>query len=209
MALPVVLMVGDANKWIPDIVAAAKALKVGAGDQEGTDIAPLCAPGAKERVEGYIDSAEKEGATIVLDGRNCKVDGYPNGNFVGPTIITGVEPGMKCYDEEIFGPVMLIKSCKNLDEAIKVTNANEYGNGCALFTNCGSAARKYEREVNVGQIGINLPIPVPLPFFSFTGGKNSYRGALNFYGKQGINFYTYTKTITANWKEFDDSKYGL
>merc|ERR1719221_197805 len=101
------------------------------------------------------------------------------------------------------------RCCKNLDEAITLTNANEYGNGCALFTNCGSAARKYEREVNVGQIGINLPIPVPLPFFSFTGGKNSYRGALNFYGKQGINFYTYTKTITANWKEFDDSKYGL
>jgi len=209
MALPVVLMVGDAMKMVPDLVTAAKALKVGAGDQTDTDIAPLCAPGAKERVEMYIDSAEKEGATILLDGRGCTVDGYPKGNFVGPTIITGVEPGMKCYDEEIFGPVLLIKSCQNLDEAIKLTNANPYGNGCALFTNSGAASRKYEREVNVGQIGINLPIPVPLPFFSFTGGKESYRGQLNFYGKQGVNFYTYTKTITANWKEFDDSKYGL
>eukprot|EP00488_Nonionellina_sp_1-RS-2012_P001218 TRINITY_DN196_c0_g1_i2.p1 TRINITY_DN196_c0_g1~~TRINITY_DN196_c0_g1_i2.p1 ORF type:complete len:122 (-),score=37.42 TRINITY_DN196_c0_g1_i2:196-561(-) len=107
----------------------------------------------------------------MLDGRNCKVDAYPNGNFVGATVITGVEPGMKCYDEEIFGPVMLIKTCDTLDEAIQLTNRNEYGNGCAIFTNSGAAARKYEREVNIGQIGINLPIPVPLPFFSFTGGK--------------------------------------
>eukprot|EP00484_Ammonia_sp_Unknown_P000334 CAMPEP_0197022568 /NCGR_PEP_ID=MMETSP1384-20130603/3403_1 /TAXON_ID=29189 /ORGANISM="Ammonia sp." /LENGTH=503 /DNA_ID=CAMNT_0042450633 /DNA_START=19 /DNA_END=1526 /DNA_ORIENTATION=+ len=170
MALPVVLLVGDANKWLDDFVAVAKELKVGPGDAKDTDVAPLCAPGAKERVEAYIQSAIDEGAKVVLDGRGVKVDGYPDGNFVGPTIITGVEPGMKCYDEEIFGPVMLIKQCKTLDEAIQLTNNNRYGNGCAIFTNNGPAARKFEREVNVGQIGINLPIPVPLPFFSFTGG---------------------------------------
>eukprot|EP00486_Rosalina_sp_Unknown_P010237 CAMPEP_0201584666 /NCGR_PEP_ID=MMETSP0190_2-20130828/113342_1 /ASSEMBLY_ACC=CAM_ASM_000263 /TAXON_ID=37353 /ORGANISM="Rosalina sp." /LENGTH=537 /DNA_ID=CAMNT_0048029067 /DNA_START=19 /DNA_END=1629 /DNA_ORIENTATION=- len=199
MALPVVLMVGEANKWIDDILKIAKGLKVGPGCDPTTDVAPLNGPGSKERVEAYIQSAIDEGANVVLDGRGVKVDGYPNGNFVGPTIITGVEPGMKCYDEEIFGPVMLIKSCATLDEAITVTNNNAYGNGCAIFTNNGPAARKYEREVNIGQIGINLPIPVPLPMFSFTGGKNSYRGGGNFYGKQGVNFYTYTKTITANW----------
>lgn len=208
MALPVVLLVGDAIDMVPDLVAAAKNLKVGPGDQDGTDVAPLCAPGAKERVEGYIASAVEQGATMLLDGRGVKVAGYEKGNFVGPTVISGVEPGMKCYDEEIFGPVMLIKHCETLDEAIALTNANRYGNGCALFTNSGAAARRFEREVNIGQIGINLPIPVPLPFFSFTGGKHSYRGGGNFYGKQGVNFYTYTKTITANWKEFDDSKYA-
>lgn len=208
MALPTVLMVGDAIDLVPDIVAAAKALKVGAGDQEGTDVAPLCAPGAKERVEAYITGAVEQGAQLLLDGRGVRVPGYEQGNFVGPTVIMGVEPGMTCYDEEIFGPVMLIKHCATLDEAIALTNANRYGNGCALFTNSGAAARKFEREVNIGQIGINLPIPVPLPFFSFTGAKDSYRGGNQFYGKQGVNFYTYTKTITANWKDFDESKYA-
>eukprot|EP00485_Elphidium_margaritaceum_P000783 CAMPEP_0202689470 /NCGR_PEP_ID=MMETSP1385-20130828/4723_1 /ASSEMBLY_ACC=CAM_ASM_000861 /TAXON_ID=933848 /ORGANISM="Elphidium margaritaceum" /LENGTH=508 /DNA_ID=CAMNT_0049344605 /DNA_START=144 /DNA_END=1670 /DNA_ORIENTATION=- len=206
MALPVVLLVGEASQWIDDLVAAAKALKVGAGCDKNTDVAPLCSVDAKQRVEMYIQSAVDEGANVVLDGRGVQVDGYPKGNFVGPTIITGVEPGMKCYDEEIFGPVMLIKTCKTLDEAIAVTNRNPYGNGCAVFTSNGAAARKYEREVNAGQIGINLPIPVPLPFFSFTGAKMSYRGGAHFYGKQGVNFYTYTKTITANWKEFDEKK---
>lgn len=206
MALPVVLMVGDAINFVDDIVEIAKGLKVGAGNVKGTDVAPLCAPEAKGRVEAYIQSAIDEGANVVLDGRGVKVDGYPNGNFVGPTIITGVEPGMKCYDEEIFGPVMLIKHCKTLDEAIQVTNNNPYGNGAAVFTNNGPAARKYEREVNIGQVGINLPIPVPLPFFSFTGGKQSIRGGGYFYGKHGVNFYTYTKTITANWNSFNELK---
>jgi len=107
---------------------------------------------------------------------------------------------MKCYQEEIFGPVLLIKCVNTLDEAIEITNNNPYGNGCAIFTDSGSIARKYQREVNVGQIGINLPIPVPLPFFSFTGSRNSFRGAMHFYGQNGVNFFTYTKTITSNWK---------
>eukprot|EP01084_Bolivina_argentea_P309025 534497_1 len=206
MALPMILLVGDAYEWIPDFINAAKELKVGAGYDKGIDIAPMCNKQATERVERLIQSAINEGANVVLDGRGVKVNGYPNGNFIGPTIITDVEVGMECYDEEIFGPVMLIKKCHTLDEAIEITNNNQYGNGCAIFTNSGSAARKFTKQVNIGQIGINLPIPVPLPFFSFTGCKNSFRGGNNFYGKRGVDFYTYTKTITANWKEYDERK---
>eukprot|EP01084_Bolivina_argentea_P110512 197307_1 len=190
MALPMILLVGDSKDWIGDFVSTAKALKINAGHIDGTDIAPLTAPEAVEKVNRLIQSAKDEGAKIILDGRDVKVDGYPKGNFVGPTIITGVEPGMECYEEEIFGPVMLIKECDTLDEAIQITNANPYGNGTAIFTNNGAAARRFESDVNIGQIGINLPIPVPLPFFSFTGGKASYRGGGNFYGKQGVNFFT-------------------
>jgi malonate-semialdehyde dehydrogenase (acetylating)/methylmalonate-semialdehyde dehydrogenase len=199
MALPMVLMVGQAKEWIPEIVQMAKALKVGAG-KDSLDLGPLNSKAAKERVESIIATASKEGAKVLLDGRNFKVKDYPKGNFVGPTIITNVEPHMTCYKEEIFGPVLLIRCVDTLQDAIDFTNANIYGNGCALFTESGTVARKFQREIECGQVGVNVPIPVPLPFFSFTGNKNSYRGAHNFYGKNGVNFYTYTKTITANWK---------
>jgi len=200
MALPMVLMVGESSKWIPDLVEIAKKYKVNAGHEPNTSLGPLTSPEAKERVNKLIQTAIDEGAKVVLDGRNPKVEKYPKGNFVGPTIIAGVEPHMTCYKEEIFGPVLLIKNVNSLDEAIDFTNSNAYGNGTAIFTNSGAAARKYEREIEAGQVGINLPIPVPLPFFSFTGNKNSFRGAMNFYGKNGVYFYTKIKTVTANWK---------
>jgi len=205
MALSVGLFVGEAKEWIPDLVERASKLKLGAGLNAGSDIGPVISPEAKQKIIDLISSAEAEGATIALDGRNVSVPGYESGNFVGPTVITGVERGMRCYDEEIFGPVLLCKSVDTLDEAISFTNANPFGNGTAVFTNSGAAARKFQSEIDVGQVGVNIPIPVPLPFFSFTGSRSSFRGSTHFYGKMGVNFYTYTKTITSNWK-FDDAQ---
>jgi len=155
--------------------------------------------GSVERVLRIIQNARKEGATIVLDGSKNTPADFPNGNFVGPTIISDVTPNMECYKEEIFGPVLVCLKADTLDEAIKMINTNPYGNGTAIFTQSGSAARKFQHEVDVGQVGINLPIPVPLPFFSFTGSRASFVGSTHFYGKMGVQFYTQTKTITSKW----------
>lgn len=205
MALSTALFVGDSSDWVNDLVEKAKKLKVGPGLETGSDIGPVISQAAKQRVEDLITSAEKDGAQILLDGRNYKVPGYESGNFVGPTVIAGVEPHMKCYTEEIFGPVLLCKNVPTLDDAIAFTNANPFGNGTAVFTNSGAAARKFQMEIDVGQVGVNIPIPVPLPFFSFTGSRSSFRGSTHFYGKMGVNFFTYTKTITSNWR-FEQSQ---
>jgi len=199
MALSVAVLVGETKNWIPDIVAKAKELKVGCGANPGVDVGPLISVESKQRVERLIESAKAQGAKIELDGRGAKVQGFEKGNFVGPTIISGVRPHMECYTEEIFGPVLLLMEADCLDSAIKLVNENPYGNGTALFTSSGAAARKYTREIDVGQVGINVPIPVPLPFFSFTGSRKSIRGDINFYGKQMVQFFTYTKTVTSNW----------
>ena len=181
----------------------AKQLKVNAGHEPHADLGPLISPEAKKRVEGLIESATKEGAHILLDGRGVQVPKYPNGNFVGPTIITNVTPSMTCYKEEIFGPVLVCLFVDTLDDAINLINANPYGNGTAIFTNSGAAARKFQIDIDVGQVGINVPIPVPLPMFSFTGSRASIRGDINFYGKTGVQFYTQLKTITSLWRAQD------
>jgi len=152
-------------------------------------------------VIGILDTVEKEGGKLVLDGRKCTVEGYPKGNWVGPTVIDDVTADMTCYKEEIFGPAICIVKVKTLDDAIEFVNKNEWGNGTAIFTRSGSAARLYQNQIECGQVGINLPIPVPLPMFSFTGNKRSINGDLNFYGKAGYRFFTQMKTITARWKE--------
>ena len=203
MALSVVVLVGDAQKWIPELVAKTKTLKVNAGTVKGTDVGPLISSAALSRVEGFIESGVKEGAKLELDGRKPTVSGYEKGNFVGPTIFSGVKPGMSIYDQEVFGPVLAIVAADDLDEAIEFINANPNGNGTAIFTQSGAAARKFQEEIDVGQVGINLPIPVPVPMFSFTGSRASKLGDLGPYGKQVVMFYTQTKTITARW--FDDS----
>lgn len=202
MALSVVVLVGAANEWIPEIVARAKTLKVNAGAESGTDVGPVISCAARERVEGFIASGIEAGAKLELDGRNPIISGYENGNFVGPTIFSGVKSGMKIYDQEVFGPVLCIVSAASLDEAIEFINQNPNGNGTAIFTQSGAAARKFQEEIDVGQIGINVPIPVPVPLFSFSGSRASKLGDLGPYGKQVILFYTQTKTITARW--FDD-----
>ena len=182
----------------------AKSFKIGRGDQDGVDISPVAYPELKERIVRIVQGAEKQGARMVLDGSKYVDPQYPKGNFVGPTIIDNVKPGMECYDEEIFGPVLVCVHVDTLQEGIEFTNKNKWGNGCAIFTKSGSAARKFQNEIEVGQIGINIPIPVPLPMFSFTGSKKSFHGDLNFYGKNGVRFYTQLKTITARWKEQEE-----
>lgn len=152
---------------------------------DNPDIAPLQSAAGVERANRLIADGEKN-AKLLLDGRGVKVDGYPKGNFIGPTVIDHAKPGMACYDEEIFGPVMVIVRAKNLQEAIDLTNASEWGNGTAIFTSNGNIARKFQTDIEAGQIGINLPIPVPLPMFSFTGGKESMWGTSNFYGKGAV-----------------------
>merc|ERR1712007_103244 len=200
MALSTAVFVGGTEAWIDDVVEKAQKLCVGPGVNASTDIGPVISPAAKDRIEGLIGSSVDEGAKVVLDGRSCKVSGFPEGNFVGPTVISDVTPDMKCYKEEIFGPALITMNADSLEEAVEIINRNPYGNGTAIFTESGAIARQFQRDVDCGQIGINVPIPVPLPHFSFTGSRASFRGSNNFYGKSGVQFYTQTKTITSSWE---------
>jgi len=200
MALSAIILVGSAQEWLPDIVEEAKKLRVGSGFHEGVDVGPLISPEAKDRAEQIIEEATNEGAILELDGRGTVVPGFENGNFLSPTIISNVSPFNTAYKEEIFAPVLVCLEADTLEDAISLTNANPFGNGCSIFTSSGASARKFQHEIDVGQVGINVPIPVPLPFFSFTGSRGSIRGDVNFYGKQGVNFYTQIKTITSNWQ---------
>jgi malonate-semialdehyde dehydrogenase (acetylating)/methylmalonate-semialdehyde dehydrogenase len=203
MAVSVAVLVGTAREWIPQIVEKARHLTVGAGTSAGTDVGPVISCAAKERVEALIARGIEEGATLELDGRLPPLDGQlKEGNFVGPTIFSGVKPGMSLYEQEVFGPVLCIAEGATLDEAIAFINANPNGNGTAIFTQSGAAARRFEEDIDVGQVGINVPIPVPVPLFSFTGSRASKLGDLGPYGKQVVTFYTQTKTVTARW--FDD-----
>lgn len=199
MALSTVIFVGNTKDWIPEICARASKLSVNAGHEPNAVVGPVISTDAKKRIESIIGQAVEQGATLALDGRGVKVEKYPSGNFVGPTVLSDVKVNNIAYKEEIFGPVLVTLNVDNLDEAIRITNENPYGNGCAIFTSSGAIARKYQHEIDVGQVGINVPIPVPLSHFSFTGSRGSIRGDINFYGKQGVQFYTYTKTITSNW----------
>ncbi|OXL21599.1 CoA-acylating methylmalonate-semialdehyde dehydrogenase [Psychrobacter sp. DAB_AL32B] len=201
MALSVVVLVGAAGEWIDDIKAKAEGLIVSAGKHD-KDLGPLISPAAKARVEHLISTGVEEGASLILDGRGITVEGFEKGNFVGPTIFDKVTADMQIYKEEIFGPVLCIMRADSLDEAIELLNANPHGNGTAIFTQSGAAAHKFQQDIEVGQIGINLPIPVPLPMFSFSGSRASKLGDLGPYGKQAVQFYTQTKTVTARW--FDD-----
>ncbi|MFZ5581088.1 MAG: CoA-acylating methylmalonate-semialdehyde dehydrogenase [Pseudomonadota bacterium] len=201
MANSVALLVGEAAQWLPEIVAKSRELKVGPGTDRSADLGPLVNRNARTRVINLIDSGVAQGAELLLDGRQCQVAGYESGNFVGPTIFAGVKPGMDIYDQEIFGPVLNIVCVDTLDEAIAFINANPNGNGTSIFTASGWAARKYQNEIDVGQVGINVPIPVPVAYFSFTGSRASKLGDLGPNGKQAIAFWTQTKTVTARWFE--------
>ena len=203
MALTACVFVGDSRKWIPEFVEKVKKLQVGAGCNAATDVGPVISKQSKQRILKIIDSAKHEGAKVLLDGSNVNVPGFENGNFVGPTVIAGVQPNMTCYKEEIFGPVLVCLEAETLDEAIDMINKNPYGNGTAIFTTSGIAARRFTNLVDAGQIGINVPIPVPLPQFSFTGNRGSFLGDANFYGKAGLNFFTQWKTVTQLWRSED------
>jgi len=201
MAISVAVFVGQAQDMIPRIAEAAAKLKVGPGNEKESDVGPVISAAAKARIDSMIESGVSDGAKVWLDGRKPSVPKEnENGYFVGPTVFSEVQKGMRIYDEEIFGPVLACVSVSSYDEAIKFVNENKYGNGTAIFTRSGAAARKYVDEIECGQVGVNVPIPVPLPMFSFTGNKKSIRGDLNFYGKAGLNFYTQWKTITQAWR---------
>jgi malonate-semialdehyde dehydrogenase (acetylating)/methylmalonate-semialdehyde dehydrogenase len=203
MAISVAVFVGEAEQWIPELVERIAKVKPGIWNDKDAGFGPLISPQAKARVLNYIKEGKEQGAKCLLDGSDFTVPGYESGNWVGPTVFSEVTPDMSIYQEEIFGPVLSCVSVDSLEDALALVNNNPYGNGTSIFTNSGPAARKYQRNVEVGQVGINVPIPVPLPFFSFTGWKNSFYGDLHAYGKQAIRFYSETKTITSRWLEDD------
>ncbi|GGO88693.1 oxidoreductase [Marinobacterium nitratireducens] len=209
MANSVLVLVGEARDWLPELVERARGLRVNAGIDRGADLGPLVSPAAKARVCGLIDAGVAEGAALELDGRDIRVEDYPQGNFVGPTVFSGVRSQMRIYREEIFGPVLSVVGVDNLDEAIAFINDNPNGNGTAIFTSSGWAARRFETEIDVGQVGINVPIPVPAAFFSFTGSRASKLGDLGPNGKQAIQFWTQTKTVTSRWFEPEHESTGV
>ncbi|WP_159653041.1 CoA-acylating methylmalonate-semialdehyde dehydrogenase [Vibrio atypicus] len=202
MAISVAVFVGDSKQWIGELKTAIANMKPGAWNDDNAAYGPLISQAAKERVLNLINEGKAQGAVCELDGSDCQVEGLPSGNWVGPTLFSGVTTDMSIYQQEIFGPVLICLEVDSLDEAIALINNNPYGNGTSIFTANGAAARKYQHEIQVGQVGINVPIPVPLPFFSFTGWRGSFYGDLHAYGKQAVRFYTETKTVTSRW--FDD-----
>ncbi|WP_180083790.1 CoA-acylating methylmalonate-semialdehyde dehydrogenase [Acinetobacter sp. YH12157] len=209
MALSVAVMVGESKHWVDELVNKAKTLKVNAGHEPNTDVGPVISTRAKARVIDLINSGVEQGAELLLDGREVQVAGYEQGNFVGPTIFNQVTTEMRIYKEEIFGPVLAIIHVDTLEQAIQLINTNPFGNGVGLFTQSGSTARTFQNQIDIGQVGINIPIPVPVPFFSFTGSRGSKLGDLGPYGKQAVQFYTQTKTITSRWFEDDQESAGV
>ena len=202
MAISVAVFVGSSKEWIGELATEMAKVKPGAWNDEQAGYGPLISQQAKQRVMSLIEEGKAQGAKCELDGTNCKVEGLPDGNWLAPTLFSGVTTDMSIYQQEIFGPVLVCLEVETLEEAIELINNNPYGNGTSIFTANGAAARKYQHEILVGQVGINVPIPVPLPFFSFTGWRGSFYGDLHAYGKQAVRFYTETKTVTARW--FDD-----
>ncbi|SEI75222.1 malonate-semialdehyde dehydrogenase (acetylating) / methylmalonate-semialdehyde dehydrogenase [Allopseudospirillum japonicum] len=199
MAISVAVFVGQAQEWIPELKEALAKVRPGIWNDKGASYGPVISPKAKERICNLIQQGVDAGAELLLDGRDCVVSESPEGNWVGPTLFTKVTPEMPIYQEEIFGPVLSCVEAASLEDAIALINASPFGNGTSIFTSSGGAARKFQHDIEVGQVGINIPIPVPLPFFSFTGWKGSFYGDQHAYGKQAVRFYTETKTITARW----------
>jgi malonate-semialdehyde dehydrogenase (acetylating)/methylmalonate-semialdehyde dehydrogenase len=207
MALSVVLAVDTiADALIDKIKERMPAIQVGPATEEGNEMGPLITGEHRDKVAGYVGGAEAEGATLVVDGR----DGAPtNGFFLRPSLIDNVAPGMKVYDEEIFGPVLSITRVKSYDEGLKLINDNPYGNGTAIFTRDGGAARQFQFDVQVGMVGINVPVPVPVSYYSFGGWKASLFGDTNMYGPEGINFFTRSKVVTSRWPDPHTSSVDL
>jgi len=200
MAISVAVMVGAAGEWIDELARRAAALKVNVGTDRQADLGPLVSPRARQRVESLIEAGVQEGAALLLDGRGVRGAGYEKGNFVGPTIFRDVQPQMRIYQEEIFGPVLCVVRVETLEEAVQFINRNPNGNGVSIFTQDGGHARYFQNMIDVGQVGINIPIPVPVAWFSFTGSRASKLGDLGPNGKQAVHFWTQTKTVTARWQ---------
>ena len=200
MAISAAVAVGDAGDALIDrLKAKASTVHVGPGRDEASEMGPVVTAEARDRIVGYIGSGESQGASVVVDGRGLVVEGYEQGFFVGPTVLDNVTAEMDAYRNEIFGPVLSVTRVATVDDAIAFINANPYRNGTAIFTSSGEAARRFQREVNVGMIGINVPIPVPMAYHSFGGWKDSLFGESHIHGPEGIRFYTRAKVVTARW----------
>ena len=206
MAISAVVAVGSAgDKLVPLIKKKAEAIKVGPGDAPCVDMGPLVTAEHRQKVLGFIEAGKKEGATVVLDGAKPPVQ---EGFFLGTTLFDHVKPGMEIYKNEIFGPVLVVLRADSIEEAIALVNRNPYANGTAIFTESGGAARRFQNEIEVGMVGINVPIPVPVAFYSFGGWKNSLFGDLHVHGMEGVKFYTRTKVVTTRWPHQDTPKGG-
>jgi malonate-semialdehyde dehydrogenase (acetylating)/methylmalonate-semialdehyde dehydrogenase len=200
MAISAAVAVGAAGDPLMDILSRkASEVVVGSGRDPKSEMGPVVTAAAKQRIEGLIGSGEEQGAKLLVDGRGYRVPGFEDGFFVGPTLIDQVQPQMDVYTEEIFGPVLSVVRSDDVDAAIDLINSNPYGNGTAIFTNSGEAARRFQRGVNVGMIGINVPIPVPMAYYSFGGWKDSLFGDKHIHGPEGVSFYTRGKVITSRW----------
>jgi malonate-semialdehyde dehydrogenase (acetylating)/methylmalonate-semialdehyde dehydrogenase len=210
MAISAVVAVGAAaDPLVKLLKKKAETIVVGPGDKEGVDMGPLITAQHRDKVAGYIDQGVKEGAKLVVDGRGHKVRGAEDGYFLGTTLFDKVTPEMKIYRDEIFGPVLVVLRAQTLEDAIALVNRNPYANGTAIFTESGGAARRFENEIQVGMVGVNVPIPVPVAFYSFGGWKSSLFGDLHVHGMEGVKFYTRTKVITSRWPHQDTPAPGL
>jgi malonate-semialdehyde dehydrogenase (acetylating)/methylmalonate-semialdehyde dehydrogenase len=202
MAISAAVAVGSgADAIVQAVSERARAVKVGPGRDAGSEMGPVVTREAQQRILGLIDSGEKQGAAIAVDGRELVVPGHEEGFFVGPTVIDEVGTEMDVYTQEIFGPVLSVVRADDVDEAIALINANPYGNGTAIFTSSGESARRFQRGVNVGMIGINVPVPVPMAFYSFGGWKDSLFGDKHVHGPEGVSFYTRAKVVTSRWPQ--------
>jgi malonate-semialdehyde dehydrogenase (acetylating) / methylmalonate-semialdehyde dehydrogenase len=207
MAISVVVAVGSiADDLVERIAMRVDKLHVGPGDDPASDFGPLITAAHRDRVLSYVEGAAHEGARVVRDGR---VEHAGGGFFAGASLLDGVRPGMRCYDDEIFGPVLGVARADTFDQALELVNANPYGNGVAVFTRDGNAARQFTRRVSVGMIGVNVPIPVPISSYSFGGWKNSLFGHAHIYGPEGFAFYTRAKVVTTRWPQPSDSQVDL
>jgi malonate-semialdehyde dehydrogenase (acetylating)/methylmalonate-semialdehyde dehydrogenase len=204
MAISAIVAVGDiGDALVQKLSERAAKLKIGAGTAKDMDMGPLVTAEHRAKVAGYVDKGVAEGAKLVLDGRSVKVPGSEQGFFLGASLFDHVKPDMMIYRDEIFGPVLGVVRVGTLDDAIKLINANPYANGTAVFTRSGGAARKFEREIEVGMVGVNVPIPVPIAFFSFGGWRGSLFGDTHVHGMEGVRFYTRAKVVTTRWPDAD------
>ena len=200
MAISAAVAVGDAADAVVEAVAAkARKVQVGPGRDAGSEMGPVVTAAARDRIVGLIGSGEQQGATLTVDGRSLSVPGHEDGFWVGPTVIDRVTTEMDVYREEIFGPVLSVVRADTVDAAIALVNGNPYGNGTAIFTSSGESARRFQRGVKVGMIGINVPIPVPMAYYSFGGWKDSLFGQSRIHGMDGVAFYTRSKVVTSRW----------
>ena len=210
MAIATIVAVGDVGDPLVDAIKARlPKIKIGPGTDPSAEMGPLVTGQHRDKVASYLDSGEEQGATVVADGRDHPLFKESDGFFLGVSLIDKVTPSMDCYRDEIFGPVLTVMRVKTYDEAVHLVNDNPYGNGTAIFTRDGGAARQFQFEVNAGMVGVNVPIPVPVAYYSFGGWKNSLFGDLHMYGPEGVQFYTRAKIVTSRWPDPGTSKIDL